>query len=185
MLYSSTMALSKNMAKNKDFILTLDLCEKWDKTILKVHLISSSSARNFDDKNSLMFCLFTESTGKDILVSNFGNDLSTSTISIKELEAAEVQVFAKYRLLSRIINSFLYASCAFNVKQWLPYPFGKLSTSAIVNNTDYFLWIRRVHWVSLVNVTKSVVSSGSERPVSSCHWLLYCFLAHCILFSNV
>ena len=46
MLYSLTMALSKNMAKNKGFILTLDLYEKWNKTTLTVHLVSSSCAKN-------------------------------------------------------------------------------------------------------------------------------------------
>ena len=45
MLYSLTMALSENMAKNKDFILKLDLYEKWDKTALIAYLISAHVAK--------------------------------------------------------------------------------------------------------------------------------------------
>ena len=121
------MVLSEDMAKNKDFILTLDLYEKWYKTILTAHLISASYAKNFGDRNSLTLCLFTESAGTDKQVSDFVNDLSTS--STYDLEAAEVKVFA--RLLSRLIRSFLCASCAFKVKQELTHPFGNVSTSAI------------------------------------------------------
>ena len=129
------MTLPENMAKNKNFILTLDLYEKWDKITLTAHLIFASCAKNF---------VITESAETDILVSDFGNDLSTSATSTEELEAAEVKDFAKNRLLSRLINSFPCASCAFNVKQELTHPFGDVNTSAIANNADCFLWIRRV-----------------------------------------
>ena len=117
MLYSLTMSLSVNMAKNKDLILTLDLYEKWGKTALNVHLISAPRAKNLDDRNLLMLYLFTESAGTNILVSDFGNDLSISATSTENLEVTEVQVFAKNRLLSRLINSFLCALCAYNVKK--------------------------------------------------------------------
>ena len=76
---SLTMALSENMAKNKDFILTLDLYEKWDETTLTAHLISASRAKNFGDRNSLTLCFFTESAGTDKQIFDFGNDLSTSS----------------------------------------------------------------------------------------------------------
>ena len=79
MIGSLTMALSENMAKNKDFILTLDLYEKWDETTLTAHLISASCAKIFGDRNSLTLCFFTESAGTDKQVSDFGNDLSTSS----------------------------------------------------------------------------------------------------------
>ena len=79
MLCSLTMALSEGMAKNKDFILTLDLYEKWNETTLTAHLISASCAKIFGDSNSLTLCLFTESAGKDKQVFDFGNDLSTSS----------------------------------------------------------------------------------------------------------
>ena len=79
MIGSLTMALSKNMAKNKDFILTLDLYEKWDETTLTAHLISASCAKSFGDRNSLILCFFTDSTGTDKQVFDFGNDLSTSS----------------------------------------------------------------------------------------------------------
>ena len=69
------MTLSENMAKNKNFILTY--------------------VKYFGDRNSLRLCLFTESVGTGILVSSFGNDVSTSTTFTQELEAAEVQLFAK------------------------------------------------------------------------------------------
>ena len=110
------MALSENTAKNKDFILTLDLYEKWDKTSLTAHLISASCVKNFGDRNSLTLCFLTESSGTDILASDFGNDLSTSATSTKELETAEVKVFARNRLLSELINSFPCACYIFNVK---------------------------------------------------------------------
>ena len=77
MLYSLTMALSENMAKNKNFILKLDLYEKWDKTTLIAYLISASCGKSFGDKTSLTLCLFKEPAWADILVSGFGNDLST------------------------------------------------------------------------------------------------------------
>ena len=48
MLHSLTMALSVNMTKNKDFLLILDLYEKWNKATLTPHLISASCAKNFD-----------------------------------------------------------------------------------------------------------------------------------------
>ena len=147
------------MDKNKDFILALDLYEKWDQTALTAHLISASCAKHFGDRNSLTLCLFAESAGTDILVSDFGNDLSTSTTSTEELEAAEVQVFAKNRLISRCINSFLCASCAFNVKQELTHPFGNVNTSAIANNTDCFLWIRRVFLLASFSSECSATSS--------------------------
>ena len=83
------MALSEKMVKNKDFVLTLDLYQKWDKTTLTAHLISASCVKIFGDRNSLM--LFVHR--RDMLVSEFSNDLSTCTISTDELEAAEV--FAK------------------------------------------------------------------------------------------
>ena len=76
---SLTMALSENMAKNKDFILTLDLYEEWHETALTAPLISVSCAKNFDDRNSLALCLFTESAGTDKQVVDFGNDISTSS----------------------------------------------------------------------------------------------------------
>ena len=60
MLYSLTMALSENMAKNKNFILKLDLYEKWDKTTLIAYLISASCGKSFGDKTSLTLCLFKE-----------------------------------------------------------------------------------------------------------------------------
>ena len=82
------------MAKNKTFILALDLYEKWDKATLTAHLISASSAKNFGDRNSLL-CLFTESAGSDILISDFGNDLSASTTSTEKLEMTEVQASTK------------------------------------------------------------------------------------------
>ena len=93
-LYSLTKALSENMAKNKIFMLTLDLYEKWDKATLTAHLISASCAKNFGDRNSSL-CLFTESAGSNILISDFGNDLSTSTTSTVKLEMTEVQVSTK------------------------------------------------------------------------------------------
>ena len=89
------MALSKNMVQNKDFILTLDLFEKLVKTTLAAHLIFASCAKNFGDRNSLKLCLFTKSTGRDKLVSNFCNDSSTSSTLKEELEVAEVKIFAK------------------------------------------------------------------------------------------
>ena len=94
----------------------------------------------------MTLCLLTESAGTDILLSDFGNGLSTSVTSTEELEATKVKDFAKYRLLSRLINSFPFpcASCAFNVKQELTHPFGDVNTSAIANNADCLLWIRRV-----------------------------------------
>ena len=76
MLCSLTMTLSESMARNKDFILTLDLHEKWDETTLTAHLISLSCAKNFGDSNSLTLCLFTESAGTDKQVFDFGNDMS-------------------------------------------------------------------------------------------------------------
>ena len=89
-----TKTLSENMAKNKTFILALDLYEKWDKATLTAHLISASCAKNFGDRNSLL-CLFTESAGSDILISDFGNDLSASTTSREKLEMTEVQASTK------------------------------------------------------------------------------------------
>ena len=80
--------------------------ETWDKATITVHLISTSCAKIIGDRNSLTLCLFTESAGTDILVSDFGNDLSTSTTFTEELEAAEVQFFGKNRLLSQLKNSF-------------------------------------------------------------------------------
>ena len=79
MLCSLTMTLSENMAKNKDFILTLDLHEKWDETTLTALQISASRAKNLGDRNSLTLCLFTESSETDKQVFDFGNDLSTSS----------------------------------------------------------------------------------------------------------
>ena len=79
MLCSLTIALSENMAKYKDFILTLDLHEKWDETTLTAHLISTSCAKNFGHRNSLTLCLFTKSAGTDTQVFDFGNDISTSS----------------------------------------------------------------------------------------------------------
>ena len=79
MLYSLTIALSENMAKNKDFILLfhkLDLYEKWDKTILITYLISASCGKSFGDRTSLPFCLFKEPAWADMLVSGFEIDLS-------------------------------------------------------------------------------------------------------------
>ena len=96
MLCSLTIALSENMAKYKDFILTLDLHEKWDETTLTAHLISTSCAKNFGNRNLLTSCLFTESAGTNEQVFYFGNDLFTSSKS--ELEAAEVSTFAKKNL---------------------------------------------------------------------------------------
>ena len=135
------MTLFKNMAKNKHFKLTLDLYEKWDETTLTAHLISASCAKNFGGRNSLMLCLFTGSVGTDIVVSDFGNDFSTSKTSTEKLEVVEIQVFSKNRLLSQLIDSFLCASWAFNVKQELTLPFGNVNTSTITNNADCFLWI--------------------------------------------
>ena len=66
------MALSENMAKNKDFILTLDLSKKWDERTLTALLISASCAKNFGDRNSLTLCLFTESSWTDKHVFDFG-----------------------------------------------------------------------------------------------------------------
>ena len=115
------MALSENMIKNKDLILKLDMQEKWDKKTLTAHLISASCAKNSGHRNSLTLCLFTESAGTYIMVSDFGNDLSTSATFTEKLEAAEVKVFAKNRLISRLLNSFPCASFAFKVKQELTY----------------------------------------------------------------
>ena len=70
------MVLSENMVKKKDFILTLDLYEKWDETTLTAPLISALCAKNFVDWNSLTLCLFTESAGTDKQVFDFGNDMS-------------------------------------------------------------------------------------------------------------
>lgn len=72
-LYFLTIALSRNMVKNRDFILTLKLYEKWDKKTLTAHLTSTSFAKSFVDRNSLTLCLHTESAGTDILVSEITN----------------------------------------------------------------------------------------------------------------
>ena len=69
MLYFLTLALSVNMAKDKDFILTLDLYEKWEKTTLTAHLVPASCAKNFGERNYLTLCLFTEYARIDKLVS--------------------------------------------------------------------------------------------------------------------
>ena len=93
MLCSLTMALFENMTKNKNFILTFNLYEKWYETALTAPLISASCVKNFDDRNTLALCLFTESAGTDRQVVDFCNDLFTS--STCELEAEEVTAFPK------------------------------------------------------------------------------------------
>ena len=79
MLRSLTIALSENMAKNKYFLLKLNLYEKWDETASIARLISASWAKNVGDRNSLALCLFTESAGTDKQVFDFVNDLFTSS----------------------------------------------------------------------------------------------------------
>ena len=106
--------------------------------------------------------------GTDILVSNSGNDLSTSINS--------TEVFTKNGLPNRFIKSFLCAFCTCNVKWEVTHPFGNVNTSAIANNTDCFFWIRRIFLSA---------SFLSERPVTSCHSMLYCFLAYWIHFPNL
>ena len=97
MLCSLTMTLFENMARNKNFILTFNLYEKWHETAFTASLISASCAKNFDDRNSLALCLFTESAGTDRQVVDFGNDLFTS--SKYDFEAAEVTAFVKKKKL--------------------------------------------------------------------------------------
>ena len=66
-------------------------------------------------RNSLRFCLLTESARTDILVFEFGNDIFFSVTSTKELAAAKVQTFTKTRQVSRLTDflslCFLYISC--------------------------------------------------------------------------
>ena len=79
MLCSLAAALSGNMAKNKDFILTLDLHEKWNETTLDTPLISASCAKNIGDRNLLALRLFIESAATDKQVFDFGNHIFTSS----------------------------------------------------------------------------------------------------------
>ena len=75
MLYSVTMALSRNMAKNKAFILILDLNEQWDETSFTTHLTSASCAKSFG-AGIKMLCLFAYSAVTDVLTSSFNIDSS-------------------------------------------------------------------------------------------------------------
>ena len=75
MLYSVTMALSRNMAKNKAFILILDLNEQWDETSFTTHLTSASCAKSFG-AGIKMLCLFAYSAVTDVLTSSFDIDSS-------------------------------------------------------------------------------------------------------------
>ena len=72
------------------FIPILDLYEKWGKTTLTTHLISASCAKNFGERNYLKLCLFTESARTDKLVSDFGNGLSTPSLSTKQKQPPEL-----------------------------------------------------------------------------------------------
>ena len=132
-LCSLTMALSENMVKNKDFILTLDLSKKWDERTLTALLISASCAKNFGDRNSLTLCLFTESSWTDKHVFDFGKTYPLPQhTNLKQQKSKPLQKKKKtIWLLSRLINSFPCASCGFKVKQELTHTFGNVNISAI------------------------------------------------------
>ena len=48
-VFTHVLSLSGNMTKNKDFILTFNLYENWDKTTLIAHLTFASCAKSFGD----------------------------------------------------------------------------------------------------------------------------------------
>ena len=72
------------------FIPILDLYQKWGKATLTAHLISASCAKNHGERNYLTLCLFTESARTGKLVYNFGNGLSTPSLSTKQKQPPEV-----------------------------------------------------------------------------------------------
>ena len=75
MLSFLTMELFRYMTKNRDFKMTLDPYEKWNKAKVTPHLTFASCAQNFGDKNSLKLCLFTKPAKTYILLPNFDNNL--------------------------------------------------------------------------------------------------------------
>ena len=125
-------------------------------------------------KDSLTLFLLKESAWIDKLVSHFGN-IHFHTIHRRTWSSESPSRYKKVTLkqIGRL-PSLCFLSIMWK-KSWHTHT-GMVNRSAIANDADYFLCITRVFLSA---------SFWSKHPVTSCHCILYYFLAYSILFFNV